>query len=388
MSNPDWRNAYLRLHPRVALKMLEQPYVYHIGGDELYEIDEKAVDFFLRCNGAVKGETLTTETEFVEYCFGEGLLEALPEPDPVPVSINEKITPTLRYLELQLTRKCNLTCSHCYLGDSGVEELSLSDAVAIAREFAGMGGLRLLISGGEPMLYKELKQFIALTKAFPIRRILFSNGTLINSDILSWLDVDEIQFSLDGWEKGHEAIRGAGSFKKTMAGIHAAVGVGMPISFATMIHRENLDEFDRMKEFIENIGAIEWGIDVMCVAGSLEKHQDLTVPYEEAVPFLDYAFGGGYHGSSDGYACGRHLMTVMPDGRAVKCGFYRDSPVGDARKGLKDCWLKMEHILLKNLECADCLVLEDCRGGCRFRAPHPLAPDPAMCCYYGIHRQP
>jgi radical SAM protein with 4Fe4S-binding SPASM domain len=386
MSCPDWHKSYLRLHPKAALKNLERPFVYHIAGDELYEIDEKAVGFFLRCDGAARGEDLTSENEFVEYCLEEGLLEALPSPSPVPVTVNEKVEPSLRYLELQVTQRCNLRCAHCYLGTPGTRDLPVADAVSIAREFAGMGGLRLLISGGEPMLYNDLESFIKMTKGVPVRRVLFSNGTLIDSNVMSWLDVDEIQFSLDGWEKGHEAMRGKGAFEKTMTGIQAAVQAGVAISFSTMIHLENLDEFDRMKEFIENIGAVEWGIDIMCVAGSLEKHQELAVPYKEAVPYLDYAFGGGYHGSSEGYACGRHLMTVMPDGRAVKCGFYRDKPLGDARKGLKECWLKMEHIPLRNLECADCSMLNDCRGGCRFRAPHPLAPDPAMCSYYGISK--
>jgi hypothetical protein len=29
-------------------------------------------------------------------------------------------------------------------------------------------------------------------------------------------------------------------------------------------------------------------------------------------------------------------------------------------------------------------VLADCAGGCRFRAPHALAPDPVMCALYGV----
>ena len=33
-----WRDAYLKLHPRVALKNLERPYLYHILHDELYEL--------------------------------------------------------------------------------------------------------------------------------------------------------------------------------------------------------------------------------------------------------------------------------------------------------------------------------------------------------------
>jgi len=384
MNDRNWRKAYLRLHPKAALKRLEQSFVYHISSDELYEIDEKAVGFFLRCDGTARGEELTSESDFVEYCLEEELLEALPDQHPVDVSINEKIEPSLRYLELHLTHRCNLRCAHCYLGPPGSGEITLSDAVTITQKFAAMGGLRLLISGGEPLLYKDLKKYIALTKDIKVRRVLFSNGTLIDSNNVSWLDVDEIQFSLDGWRKGHESLRGSGTFEKTIAGIRAAGRAGIAVSVSTMIHRENLAEFDRMKDFIRDIGAVEWGVDVMSVSGSLEAHRELVVPCKVAVPFLDYAFGGGYHGASEGFACGRHLMTIMPDGHAVKCGFYRDKPLGDARKGLKECWLKMEHIPLSRLECSSCSALDECRGGCRFRAPGPLAPDPVMCCYHGI----
>ncbi len=128
------------------------------------------------------------------------------------------------------------------------------------------------------------------------------------------------------------------------------------------------------------------GIEMPSVAGAFEDHGDLTVPSKTAAPFLEYAFGGGYHGSSDGYACGRHLMAVMPDGQAVKCGFFRDKPLGNAQKSLIDCWLKVEHIPLSRLECKDCPELEACRGGCRFRAPHAFAPDSVMCNLYGISK--
>jgi hypothetical protein len=46
-----WQSAYLRLHPRAALKRLENPCVYHIGRDELYEIDDRAEDFLTHCDG-------------------------------------------------------------------------------------------------------------------------------------------------------------------------------------------------------------------------------------------------------------------------------------------------------------------------------------------------
>ncbi len=387
MNDTKGPSAYLRLHPKVALKGLEKPFVYHIGRDELYEIDDRARDFLTRCDGTLRREELTCDSEFVEYCLAEGLLELLSHPDPIDVSVNQGVSPSLRYLELHLLHRCNLKCLHCYLGPVRYDDMTLDDALKITREFSAMGGLRLIISGGEPLLYKDLQTFIAQTTDLKMRRVLLSNGTLINSENVDWLNVEEIQFSLDGWTKGHEILRGVGSFERTMKGIHAALEAGIPVSCATMIHRGNLDEFDRMRDFMRQIGAIEWGIDVPALAGSLENHQDLLMPYEEAAPLMEYAYGGGYHGSSDGYTCGRHLMTVMPTGQAVKCGFYGGKTLGDARRGLKDCWLKLEHIPISRLECRGCPVIEDCAGGCRFRAAHPLASDPVMCALYGVSKQ-
>lgn len=386
MSNTNWQASYLRLHPKAVLKNLEQPFVYHIGQDELYEIDERAVDFLLKCNGRSLGKELTAESDFVEYCLKEEILEAHPQSIPTPVTVDHGLNPSLRYLELHLLHKCNLKCRHCYLGPMQSIEMALKDAADITRQFSEGGGLRLLISGGEPLIYKDLKTFIEQTQAFKIRRVLFTNGTLINSKNIAWLNVDEIQFSLDGWKKGHEHLRGPGTFEQTLQGIHTAHAAKIPISISTMVHRYNLDEFDRMQNLIEAVRAVEWGIDVMSVSGSLAANRDLIVSYETAARYFKYAFGGGYHGSSEGFACGRHLITVLPDKQAVKCGFYTDRPLGDARSSLKACWQNMNHIPLDRLECMGCPVLDECRGGCRFRAPHPFGPDPAMCALYGVPR--
>jgi radical SAM protein with 4Fe4S-binding SPASM domain len=386
LSTLPWASSFLRLPERVALKCLEEPFLYHIGRDELYEIDDRAKDFLTQCDGTRRGDELTSDAEFVNYCLSEGLLELLSHPDRRPVAVNEPANPSLRYLELQLLERCNLRCRHCYIGAGRSDVLALPDALNVARQFASMGGLRLMISGGEPLLYKDLQAFIEQTADLSVRRVLLSNGTLIHPENVIWLKVDEIQFSLDGWKKGHDNLRGSGAFERTVQGIHAAKEAGIAISVATMVHRENLDEFERMRDFLVEIGAIEWGIDYPVLAGSLVEHRDLIVSYEEAAPLMAFAYGGGYHGSSDGYACGRHFLTVMPTGQAVKCGFYRDSVLGDARRSLRNCWEKLDHLPLSSLSCHNCPVIEECAGGCRFRAPNPLSPDLFMCTLYGVAR--
>ena len=385
-----WYEAYLRLHPQVSLKQLEQPCIYHCGSDELYELDETALTFLSLCDGSRRGEELTTDAAFVTYCLDEGLLETLHRPAPAAKSIviSQGQTPSLRYLELQLTHRCNLRCRHCYLGPPRAEELALEEALAITREFAANGGLRLLISGGEPLLYPALREFLEETQELQLRRVLLTNGTLLTAAIMPWLQVEELQISLDGWRHGHDHLRGAGSFDRTLRGVVAARKAGIPLSIATMVHQGNIAEFDRLERFTGEVGAREWGIDLLCPAGTLLDHPQLLVPAEQGVPFLQRAYGGGYHGASDGFACGRHLLTVLPSGQAVKCGFYADAPLGDARQGLLACWRQLHHIPAAELACRKCPVLADCAGGCRFRAGAPLAPDPVMCALHGVSSPP
>lgn len=379
----DWHDAYLKLDPKVKIKLLEHPYLYHIERDELYEIDQKAMAFLLMCDGSKKGSELTSDDEFVRCCLKEGVLEALKNPNPVSITSQNAPTPSLRYLELQLLNACNLKCRHCYQGDKRHQDvMPLEDAIRIAVEFSALAGLRLMISGGEPLLYPYLEEFIDATSGLKLRRVLITNGTLITEQNISFMDVEDIQFSLDGWGKGHDLLRGKGQFEKTLKGIMIAKDAGIQISIATMIHRENLDDFDRLKDFIEEIGATRWGIDVPCVSGSLLDNRDLLVSYEDATPFMRYSFGGGYHGPSEGFACGRHLMTILPTGMAAKCGFYEENPLGDAKKGILGCWQNLYHIPLEKLECRGCAFLDECAGGCRFRASAPLAPDPVMCAFY------
>ena len=380
-----WREAWLRLHPRVSLKYLEQPSLYHCGSDELYELDESALAFLVKCDGSRRGEELTTDAAFVTYCLDEGLLEAGSSPAAAaPIVVSGSPPPSLRYLELQLTHRCNLRCSHCYLGPSRPQELPLDAALAITREFAALGGLRLLISGGEPLLYPPLREFIAETRGLQLRRVLLTNGTLLSDATMRWLQVEEVQISLDGWRLGHDLLRGAGSFDRTVRGLAAVKRAGISLSIASMVHPDNLDEFPRLERYIRKLGAREWGIDLPCPAGSLRDHPEFLVPLDQGVPLLQRAYGGGYHGASDGFACGRHLLTILPSGQAVKCGFYADAPLGDARSGLLACWQQLEHLPTASLECRDCPVLADCAGGCRFRAGAPLAPDRVMCAVHGV----
>jgi radical SAM protein with 4Fe4S-binding SPASM domain len=376
--------AYLRPAEHVSLRYLEMPHLYDRQADELYEINEPGFTWLTRCNGATPGLAGQADREFLEVLLGESLLACGASPFPRNLSWKKSPVPSLRYLELLLTERCNLRCRHCYLGEAGERELPFEAVLQTLEEFQNMQGLRVLLSGGEPLLYSRWQALNERLPEFELRLVLLSNGLLLTDEVIGELNVDEVQLSLDGMETGHELIRGTGTWKKTVRRIKALQNAGLEVAIATMIHRGNLDELEKMRNWLHKLGIREWNLDIPCSSGRLNRNQDLWLNPEEAGRYLELGFGGSDHGSSGNFACGRHLAAVLANGKVAKCGLFGDEPLGSLDEGLEICWLRLQHRRLSELDCASCVHISECRGGCRFRAGRSLAPDPVMCARYGI----
>ena len=352
------------LAPDACLKWLETKAVYRTASDELYELDEQSYDFLGRCASA--DGCSSDAPDFINYCLQEGILTTIriqanrPPLTPSPV-------PSLRYLELQITDRCNLRCKHCYINDTSSHELSADQVEHILTEFEEMQGLRVLITGGEPLLHSEFHTINDLLPRFMVRKVLFSNGLLITDRLLDNLRVDEIQISVDGLEAAHDSLRGKGTFRKAMEALALCTRKGFAVSVSTMVHSNNLDDFGRMDMIFRDMGVRDWTVDIPCAAGKLAENREYLIQPEQGGKYLTYGFGGGLHNGAEGYGCGLHLMAVLADGRIAKCTFYADTSVGTAHDGLRACWKKIAPVRLEDLAC-DCAYLETCRGGCRYRA--------------------
>lgn len=365
-----------------AIKRLESPSVYHIPKDELYELDEEAIGALYRAAGP-QGAALP-QGEFLGYCLDEGILATTGPRAPHP-PIEQAPLPSLRYLELQVTDRCNLRCAHCYLGAGGKTDLPVASIAKVLEEFQRMQGLRVMLTGGEPTLHPQFDAINAILPRYACRFVLFTNGTLMSPQRLESLNVQELQVSIDGMRAGHEAIRGAGSYDRAMSTVREALKLGMQVSVSTMIHRHNLAEFDGMDELFKALGVRDWTVDAPTPEGALKENPRLALSPGEAGPYFRFGFGAGLHGGGDEgeYSCGRHLMAVTAGGRCAKCMFYE--PVGDIAQGLATSWARVPQLRLDALMC-DCGHLEQCRGGCRFRASAlgggPTSKDLYKCGFY------
>jgi radical SAM protein with 4Fe4S-binding SPASM domain len=379
---------YPLLAPGHILRELESPVVYDINKDELYELDDEAFQFLKKCNGRNPFPDLLVNgksDENIDFMLDEGIIRMTDGTEIKKVKAPRSSIPSLRYLLLNITNICNLACKHCYLHDPGKLEIDPGLFEKAVSQFEEMGGLKLMISGGEPLTHSRFRELIEILPSYELRVVVLSNGTLIDRTTAKKLSgyVHEVQVSIDGI-RSHDLLRGKGSYARSMKGISSLNESGIPVSIATMVHKSNTGEFDEMEKLFSKTGAISWSVDVPCVVGTLCENMDFVLDLKEAANFLKFGFGAGAHESTGDHTCGSHLCSVAPDGCVSKCGFFENEPAGDVND-LRSAWeniCKSSLWKLDELECKDCTVLHECKGGCRFRAKQYkgiLAPDPLMC---------
>ncbi len=190
-------------------------------------------------------------------------------------------------------------------------------------------------------------------------------------------------------ERAHDLLRGKGTFRRVLDALKLSRDHGFHVSVATMVHSENLNDFDAMDELFKEMGVREWAVDIPCVAGKSAEESHLWVTPEQGGLYLGYGFGDGLHTGASGYGCGLHLMAVLADSTVAKCTFYRDRTVGTVEDGLRLCWERVRPITLSDLDC-DCEHIDVCRGGCRFRAEllgNAFGKDLYKCRQYGIMKR-
>lgn len=366
MSLPDY---YLK--ENLFIKLIEFPALYNVKTDELYCVDQRALEFLKKVeSNTFNNEDKETFSDLIKFCLEEGIIT-----DKTVNRLHPKIKqsplPSLRYLELQITKRCNLRCKHCFVGERMDVDLPIDKITKILKDFEELQGLRLLITGGEPLLHPQFDKINNLLPKLAFRKILFTNGLILTEDWLNKLKVQEIQISLDGIKEGHESLRGKNTFDRTLSAIKRAITKGFDVSVATVIHKKNLHEFDELEEVIKNLGVREWTVDALTLSGNLKFNQDFWVEPEVAGKIMGkYGFTKEEHPKAEGYGCGTHLLAVLATGEAAFCSFFEETPLGTIDEGLKNLWKKKKFILLKELECSQikCPFINECFGGCRYRA--------------------
>jgi len=175
---------------------------------------------------------------------------------------------------LELTRRCNQACAHCYnnlpVDDraSHSSELTFEEWRRILDEIAAAGCLWLLLTGGEIFLRPDLLDIYAHARRKGLLITLFTNATLVTPAIADALAVRRpfsIEISLYGHTREtHERITGVpGSYEATRRGIRLLLERGLNPIVKTMVMRQNRHELRDMRRMVEEEMGLEFRYDTM-----------------------------------------------------------------------------------------------------------------------------
>jgi cyclic pyranopterin phosphate synthase len=211
----------------------------------------------------------------------------------------------LRDLRISVTDRCNLRCTYCMPAEvfgpdykflPRSEILDYEELARLARVFAGLGVNKLRITGGEPLLRRDLPDFIRMLAAIPgIDDIaLTTNGILLPkmAPVLKKAGLGRITVSLDSLDdETFGKINGRGTgVKPVLAGIEAAEQAGLGPVKINMVVQRGVNEQDvlPMAEFFRRYPSrILRFIEFMDVGNTNGWRMDKVVPSREIVQTIN-----------------------------------------------------------------------------------------------------
>ena len=171
-----------------------------------------------------------------------------------------------RRVGIEITRRCNLTCPHCFTSSGGraQPQMSAQQLEDLLRRLPGAGCNTVSFSGGEPLLRKDLERLMLAGRDAGVRTYsLVTNGRICTRSRAKQLreaGLDVAMVSVDGADaEAHCAVRGCppGDFDRALQAIARLQEAGVRVCIAMILTRRNLERIDEMVALCERMHVTE-----------------------------------------------------------------------------------------------------------------------------------
>ena len=322
---------------------------------------------------------------------------------------SKKLEPFDFFVQMHLTERCNLACSHCYQEGPAPDEMSLKEITAAVRTISDTIGVwseaygvpfspSFNVTGGEPTLRSDLGEVLRIISGGGFAIFLLTNGTLVDrgmSGMLAAIPVKGVQVSLEGPQDVHDLIRGTGSFASAVQGARHLVDAGITVTFNITLSEINAAYFPDMISLAAATGVQRLGFSRLVpygrgssLIGKMLQPERVRSIYEQVLSYqvpglkivtgdplasqMHEAAGTAEAGAFPlgGCAAGISGITVLPDGTLTPCRRL-GIPVGNILKdSLREVWANSDVLnALRDKKaykgkCSVCTRWAQCRG-CR-----------------------
>jgi Fe-coproporphyrin III synthase len=196
----------------------------------------------------------------------------------------------LRVLQLHVSRRCNLACSHCYSssGPQHVDELPLALWQGVIADAAAADYNVVGFSGGEPLMFKPLRALLLQARSLGLLTTVTTNGMLLDARRIEALQgaAGLVAISLDGKPESHNRMRGHPRAFATMARrLPALRAAGIPFGFIFTLTQFNLDEMLWAAEFAIAQGARLLQVHPLEAVGRARERLADAVPDETELSY-------------------------------------------------------------------------------------------------------
>lgn len=318
---------------------------------------------------------------------------------------------TIRLISWNLTQRCNLACGHCYLDarqrrDPVAGETDTAEALRRIKDLAATApGAMVILTGGEPLLRRDLEELVRAAVDGGLVPVIGSNGVLLSKRRAASLKdagAAGIGISVDSTEADvHDAVRGKkGAWSATLAGIAMARSVDLPVLVQSTLFERNRHQVTDLVNLARAAGAAAINFFFLVCTGRGATQTDISpAAYEEALrkilelqeahtdilirarcaPYLRRLKGvhagesrGTFADWSSSCLAGRSYIRITPEGQVTPCPYIQRA-VGDLRtQSLETILAGAEDIRRLRDErpagkCGRCDWRLSC-GGCRARA--------------------
>lgn len=331
-----------------------------------------------------------------------------------------------RWIAWEITRRCNLNCVHCRSSSEmevdGHPDFPTEEGYRVLDDIAGYAKPVVVLSGGEPLLRKDVFQLARYGSEKGLRMCLATNGTLVTDEVCAKIKdsgIRIVSLSLDGAsDETHDDFRKQkGAFSGTINAARLFKKHGIEFIINSSFTKRNQEEIPRVYRLAKELGATAWYMFMIVPTGRGEEIMNELISKEDYEEILDWHYqmekdetdmlvrptcaphyyrlvlqkskeeGGKFQrrslkfstGGAKGCIAGQLIVLIDVDGNVLPCSYFPKFAGNIRKQTFQEIW--EESPLFKDLrdfkrykgKCGSCEFINVC-GGCRARA-HSLYGD-------------
>jgi GTP 3',8-cyclase len=219
------------------------------------------------------------------------------------VALIDSFGRTIHYLRVSITDRCNLNCDYCRIDGNEIlpnndKLLTLEETGRLIRIFTELGIERIRLTGGEPLLRKNILTLIQEIGSLPdLQELSLSTNALLlkrYAHDLKKAGVGRVNISLDTLNpQTFKTITRGGKLQKVLDGISTAVDAGLhPVKINMVVMKGvNDNEVGDMVEYARHHGLILRFIETMPIGDAGLQVNDRYIPAEKILAMIKDRFG-------------------------------------------------------------------------------------------------